>query len=84
MKKTASETIAYYKTWLSKYSVVPIEDPFNQDDWEGIRELRCPSASPSLWKAKLERQRPEAIVPLLRTIPCSPLGTSSASRPRNE
>jgi|Transcript_77440 phosphoglucomutase len=34
MKKTASEMIEYYKGWISKYPLVSIEDPFDQDDWE--------------------------------------------------
>uniref|UniRef100_A0A7S4SHA6 phosphopyruvate hydratase n=1 Tax=Alexandrium monilatum TaxID=311494 RepID=A0A7S4SHA6_9DINO len=34
MKKTAAEMISYYKDWISKYPLVSIEDPFDQDDWE--------------------------------------------------
>merc|ERR1719414_1215991 len=38
MKMTAAELIEYYQGWLSKYPFVSIEDPFDQDDWDG-----CPS-----------------------------------------
>merc|ERR1712139_308349 len=34
MKKTAAQLIDYYKEWISKYPLVSIEDPFDQDDWE--------------------------------------------------
>merc|ERR1712076_266507 len=37
MKKTASELIEYYKGWISKYPFVSIEDPFDQDDWDGYK-----------------------------------------------
>merc|ERR1711988_1549385 len=37
MKKTSSELIDYYKGWLSKYPFVSIEDPFDQDDWDGYK-----------------------------------------------
>merc|ERR1719197_1069677 len=32
MKKTADELIEYYKSWITKYPFVSIEDPFDQDD----------------------------------------------------
>merc|ERR550525_366490 len=37
MKKTAKELCDYYKTWLSKYPFVSIEDPFDQDDWDAYK-----------------------------------------------
>merc|ERR1712060_48029 len=37
MKKTAAEMIDYYKAWLTKYPFVSIEDPFDQDDWDGYK-----------------------------------------------
>jgi len=39
MKKTAKELIEYYKSWLSKYPFVSIEDPFDQDDWAAYSEF---------------------------------------------
>jgi enolase len=33
MKLTADQLIDYYKSWLAKYPLVSIEDPFDQDDW---------------------------------------------------
>merc|ERR1712151_63555 len=37
MKKTSKELIDYYKGWISKYPFVSIEDPFDQDDWDGYK-----------------------------------------------
>merc|ERR1719510_1415533 len=37
MKKSAAELIQYYKSWLSKYPFVSIEDPFDQDDWDAYK-----------------------------------------------
>jgi len=39
MKKSAEELIEYYKVWLSKYPLVSIEDPFDQDDWEAYTKF---------------------------------------------
>jgi len=39
MKKTATELIAYYKEWLTKYPLASIEDPFDQDDWEAYSQF---------------------------------------------
>merc|ERR1712032_1744030 len=39
MKKSAEELIEYYKVWLSKYPLVSIEDPFDQDDWEAYKKF---------------------------------------------
>merc|ERR1712241_116868 len=39
MKKTAEELIDYYKSWISKYPLVSIEDPFDQDDWEAYTKF---------------------------------------------
>jgi len=40
MKKTSDEMIEYYKTWFAKYPFVSIEDPFDQDDWEGYSKFQ--------------------------------------------
>merc|ERR1712129_419063 len=37
MKKSVPELIEYYKSWLSKYPFVSIEDPFDQDDWDAYK-----------------------------------------------
>lgn len=37
MKKTAAELIDVYKSWMSKYPMVSIEDPFDQDDWDAYK-----------------------------------------------
>jgi len=37
MKKTAAQLVDYYKNWLSKYPLVSIEDPFDQDDWDAYK-----------------------------------------------
>jgi len=34
MKKTGAQLMDVYKDWISKYPLVSIEDPFDQDDWE--------------------------------------------------
>merc|ERR1739845_62121 len=34
---TTEELANYYKTWTEKYPLVSIEDPFDQDDWDGYR-----------------------------------------------
>merc|ERR1719499_2369447 len=34
---TTEELAKYYKKWVEKYPLVSIEDPFDQDDWEGYR-----------------------------------------------
>merc|ERR1712113_1202724 len=39
MKKTAEELIDYYKSWLAKYPLVSIEDPFDQDDWDAYKKF---------------------------------------------
>jgi len=39
MKKTAAQLIDYYKSWLSKYPFVSIEDPFDQDDWDAYKAM---------------------------------------------
>jgi len=35
--KTTAELADYYKTWIEKYNLISIEDPFDQDDWDGHR-----------------------------------------------
>lgn len=37
MKMSASALCDYYKTWISKYPLVSIEDPFDQDDWDAYK-----------------------------------------------
>merc|ERR1719265_1739050 len=39
MKKTATQLIDYYKNWMSKYPLVSIEDPFDQDDWDAYKAM---------------------------------------------
>merc|ERR1711988_1267791 len=39
MKKTAEQLIEYYKNWMSKYPLVSIEDPFDQDDWDAYKAM---------------------------------------------
>merc|ERR1712066_711300 len=39
MKKSAEELIDYYKVWISKYPLVSIEDPFDQDDWDAYKKF---------------------------------------------
>jgi len=35
--KSTEELAAYYTAWTEKYPLVSIEDPFDQDDWDGYR-----------------------------------------------
>lgn len=37
--KTGAEMVAYYKELCSKYPIVSIEDPFDQDDWQSYEML---------------------------------------------
>merc|ERR1712100_411548 len=39
MKKTAAQLVDYYKNWMSKYPLVSIEDPFDQDDWDAYKAM---------------------------------------------
>jgi len=34
---TSAEMIDYYKAWISKYPLISIEDPFDQDDWDAYK-----------------------------------------------
>mmetsp|Transcript_7827 Transcript_7827/g.16812 ORF Transcript_7827/g.16812 Transcript_7827/m.16812 type:complete len:447 (+) Transcript_7827:143-1483(+) len=34
---TTEQLAAYFKGWTEKYPLVSIEDPFDQDDWDGYR-----------------------------------------------
>ncbi|MDR0410821.1 MAG: phosphopyruvate hydratase [Treponema sp.] len=36
---TADEMIALYADWVNKYPIVSIEDPLDQDDWEGYVKM---------------------------------------------
>ncbi len=38
-KKTAAEMTAYYAELVAKYPLVSIEDPLNEDDWEGWKTI---------------------------------------------
>lgn len=35
-KKSSDEMIAYYKDLVAKYPIVSIEDPMNEEDWDGF------------------------------------------------
>lgn len=39
MKRSGSQLIDLYKSWIAKYPLVSIEDPFDQDDWENYTAL---------------------------------------------
>merc|ERR1712139_97279 len=32
----------YYSKWIEKYPLMSIEDPFDQDDWDGYRAFTAP------------------------------------------
>ncbi len=38
-KKTADEMIEYYSGLVEKYPLVSIEDPLNEDDWDGWKKI---------------------------------------------
>ena len=38
-KKTAAEMTAYYAELVAKYPLVSIEDPLNEDDWDGWKTI---------------------------------------------
>jgi enolase len=38
-KKTAAEMTAYYADLVAKYPLVSIEDPLNEDDWDGWKTI---------------------------------------------
>jgi enolase len=38
-KKTSSEMVKLYESWVEKYSIVSIEDGLAEKDWDGFREL---------------------------------------------
>jgi len=38
-QRTASEMTAIFAEWLDAYPIVSIEDPLNEEDWQGWREL---------------------------------------------
>jgi len=39
MKMTATQLVDYYQNWMSKYPLVSIEDPFDQDDWDAYKAM---------------------------------------------
>ncbi len=38
-QKTADEMIAIYAEWVDAYPLVSIEDPLNEDDWDGWKKI---------------------------------------------
>ena len=38
-QKTADEMIAIYAEWVDAYPLVSLEDPLNEDDWEGWKKI---------------------------------------------
>merc|ERR1711957_164319 len=38
--KTGSELMKLYEEWITKYPMISIEDPFDQDDWEAYSECQ--------------------------------------------
>lgn len=39
LKLTSDELIDYYQTLLDKYPIISIEDPVDENDWEGFRKM---------------------------------------------
>ena len=39
LKLTTDELINYYQTLLEKYPIISIEDPVDENDWEGFRKM---------------------------------------------
>jgi enolase len=37
--KTTDEMIALWESWIKKYPIVSIEDPLNENDWEGFKKF---------------------------------------------
>ena len=38
-KLTSNELVDYYQTLIDKYPIISIEDPVDEEDWEGFREM---------------------------------------------
>jgi len=38
-KKTSADMIGIYEQWLGAYPIVSLEDPLNEEDWDGWREM---------------------------------------------
>jgi len=36
---TSDELVEYWKQWIEKYPIISLEDPFDQDDWNGWEKL---------------------------------------------
>ncbi len=36
---TSDELVEYWKQWIEKYPILSLEDPFDQDDWNGWEKL---------------------------------------------
>ncbi len=49
-QKTSKEMIDLYRSWLTKYPIISIEDPFADDDWETWQEFTdlIKSTTPSI------------------------------------
>merc|ERR1712099_177306 len=39
--KTGAELMDLYKEWITKYPMISIEDPFDQDDWESYAKMQA-------------------------------------------
>lgn len=39
LKLTTDELIDYYQTLLDKYPIISIEDPFDENDWQGFQKM---------------------------------------------
>ena len=38
-KLTSNELVDYYQTLIDKYTIISIEDPVDEEDWEGFRKM---------------------------------------------
>ncbi|WP_054471009.1 enolase C-terminal domain-like protein [Achromobacter xylosoxidans] len=36
---SSGELVHYWKTWACSYPILSLEDPFDEDDWEGFRSI---------------------------------------------
>ncbi len=43
-KRTAAEISRIYLSWLKKYPIISLEDPFAEDDWEAWRKFKVQSS----------------------------------------
>ena len=47
-KKTTTEMIEFWKSWINQYPIFSIEDPLGEDDWEAWTQLQRSSPKPFL------------------------------------